>query len=92
LKSIGLPSLDSRRGANVFKAAVSFCVEKNSLQISAEQGAISIDEMESLVRESGPELTRALISMSPRTSQRYGKSRAKPLNPHEAIELAEKSR
>lgn len=89
LKSMGLPSLESPRGTNFFKAAVSFCVEKNSLQISAEQGGISIDEMESFVRESGPELTRALIRMSPRTSQRYGKSRAKPLNPHEAKELAE---
>jgi hypothetical protein len=65
LNSIGLPNLGAGRASkrSPIAAMVAFCVRGLSGSTSAGIGKLTMDEMDTLTRTSGPNLKRALLQM-----------------------------
>ena len=84
LRSTGLPNLIESAKQNSLRAAIAFFVEEQSLVQSAELGGISVEAMETLIRNSGYGLAHALREMQRPTGRGTGVRRAQQLTPGEA--------
>ncbi|ADL56911.1 TniQ family protein [Gallionella capsiferriformans] len=81
LAAVGLPNLAKQ---TIFRAALAFYVDKQSVQASTEKGNISVAAMEELIRNAGCDLTRALQAMQRPVGRGTGVRRARQLTPGEA--------
>jgi hypothetical protein len=81
LAAIGRPSLAK---PGVFKAVFAFYVEKQSSQLSAAKGNISLEAMDDLIRNASCDLTRTLQAMQRPVGRGTGVRRALQLTPGEA--------
>lgn len=85
LQALGLPDISSPDDQSLLlSAAISFFLDKKSLAESATLAGIDLEKVESLIRQSGSDLTALLIDMrSPRRGPGTGVLRIKQRTPRE---------